>query len=362
MKSALESVDPSEHWHVWTRWYEDRLHGPAFNPDLEVARVLELTAGESEAGPAVANAKLAEIEARFALDIVVPEEGPGPRYALKNGRLSKTTSSPGGVEIAVQASLHRQVLSAASSLATRLAPVGNMYPGLAATARSYAAMVEIDTEALDVTSVWAIGGSLAAYATAYREQNRDRTLEDPLEPELEAELQSVVHLHGAFIMGFHEGRDLVDRADAFLNDKVAQEAVAEAGEPLLDAVSDDVALVDESTREIHRSVRDAVHEFGWGASRVGFSGYLIVRNAVRAMIKYTVGSDPNIFAIAGGIAGVSVLAGDSNLVFARAAAQFLGAHGPHLTTFFAHSPEMLAYVEWALGLLKRDQDRRDPEA
>jgi hypothetical protein len=53
-------------WDVWIRWYEDRLYGRPFNEALEVARVSEITEEEWEQGPAVVNARIKEIEARFA--------------------------------------------------------------------------------------------------------------------------------------------------------------------------------------------------------------------------------------------------------------------------------------------------------
>lgn len=62
-RAWLETQGPD--WQVWTRWYEDRLHGRPVNEALELARVLEVTEEEWRAGPKVANAKIAEIEARF---------------------------------------------------------------------------------------------------------------------------------------------------------------------------------------------------------------------------------------------------------------------------------------------------------
>src|SRR2546430_1069790 len=74
-------------------------------------------------------------------------------------------------------------------------------------------------------------------------------------------------------------------------------------------------LVDARTRALHKPVYDIVTEFGWAASRTGYSAYLIVRNGVRAMIKFTVGENPNIAGVVGILTGVSVLAGDPNAEF-----------------------------------------------
>jgi hypothetical protein len=55
----------AEHWDVWTDWYEARLRGEPGNEEEEIARILEVTEEEWEAGPAVANKKIKDIVARF---------------------------------------------------------------------------------------------------------------------------------------------------------------------------------------------------------------------------------------------------------------------------------------------------------
>jgi hypothetical protein len=101
-----------------------------------------------------------------------------------------------------------------------------------------------------------------------------------------------------------------------------------------------------------------VTEFGWASSRVGFSAYLIVRNSVRAIIKSTLGNDPNIGSILGILAGGSVLAGDPDAHFIRVALPVLEQYATQLLAFFNYSPEMRAYVEWALRMLEADREGR----
>ena len=64
LKSDLLARE-GENWQVWTDWYEARLRRDPVNCELELARVLEPTE-EDWADPVRANARLAEIEARFA--------------------------------------------------------------------------------------------------------------------------------------------------------------------------------------------------------------------------------------------------------------------------------------------------------
>jgi hypothetical protein len=241
-------------------------------------------------------------------------------------------------------------------LARNLEQVGNSYPELLKATKEYSEILSTDLSEIDVAGLWCVGGSLAQYSRSYGEQNIARTLSEPLEPQLEAQLQNVVREHGAFIMGFREGRDLVQRADEFLVDTDRLRAIEAPGNVILSELVDNHQLVDDRARAIHRPVRDIVVQFGWATSRVGYSAYLIVRNCVRAMIKYTVGQEPNLGVIFGLLTGASTLLGDPNAEFIRAAVPVLQQHGSQLLSFFVHSPEMHAYVEWALRLLQLDRN------
>ncbi|WP_162901697.1 hypothetical protein [Breoghania sp. L-A4] len=48
------------------------------------------------------------------------------------------------------------------------------------------------------------------------------------------------------------------------------------------------------------------------------------------------------------------MVGDANAEFIRAAVPVLQQYGSQLLVFFNHSPEMRAYVEWALKVLEDD--------
>jgi len=300
-----------------------------------------------------------ELEADTNVAPPEPSSGPGPQYRPRNGKLSEVASSPAEGEATQQAGLHRLLRRDALTLAENLQRAANRYPELASAADEYSKLLDVEIAGADVTAIWSVGGSLASFAQSYREQNAIRTLAEPLEPQLDALLQSVVRQHGAFIMGFEEGLDLVRRADEFAVDTARLREIEEPGFFLLNELTDNRDLVDERTRELHRPVRDSVTEFGWASSRVGYSAYLIVRNGVRAMIKFTVGDDPNIGAILAVLAGGSALAGDPNAEFVRAALPVLQQYGAQLLAFFNHSPEMRAYVEWALRVLELDRESRE---
>jgi hypothetical protein len=286
---------------------------------------------------------------------IEPPSGPGPQYVLRDGRLTEVASPPAENEKVAQAGLHDRLFADAKALVELLERAANRYPELAHTARQYADFLKAGIERVDVTAIWASGSSLSGFAQAYREQNIARTLSDPLEPQVDALLQAVVREHGAYIMGFEQGRNLVQRADEFAIGPVRLAEIQKFGAPILVELTTNDRLVAESTRILHKTVLDNVNLFGWATSRAGYSAYLIVRNGVRALIKFTVGRDPNVTALLSFVTAGSAVLGDPTCEFARAAISILQNYGQQLLIFFNHSPEMRAYVDWALYLLKKDQ-------
>jgi hypothetical protein len=360
-------IDADENWEVWIDWYEERLAGENKSPDVEIARVgIDDSIWRQE--PSAVNAYIRRVLEEYGIFYdkladepqntpdTEPSSGPGPQYRPRGGKLSEVASVPSDGEAAQQLGLHRLVQRDAKALAESLQRAANRYPELAIAAGEYSSLLGVEIIDVDVTAIWSVGGSLASFAQSYREQNAARTLAEPLEPQLDALLQSVVRQHGAFIMGFQEGRDLVNRADEFILDAATLRQIEEPGTALLNELTNNRDLVDDRTRGLHRPIRDSAAEFGWTTSRVGYSAYLIVRNGVRAMVKYTVGENPNATAIFGLIAATSVIAGDPNAEFVRAAVPVLQQFASQLLAFFNNSPEMRGYVGWALRILGIDHN------
>jgi hypothetical protein len=312
---------------------------------------------------AIKNVALYPALSRAGLESVLPPpeppSRPGPQFVPVDGRLAEVASLPIEDEILRQEGIHRLLRRDAANLVKSLAPAGNRYPELARVADEYAKFLDVDISAADVTAIWSVGGSLASFAQSYREQNVNRTLADPLEPHADALLQSVVRQHGAFIMGFREGRDLVQRSDEFTVDRARIAEIQTPGEDLLNELVENADLVEDRTRVLNNVIRVGVQQFGWTSSRVGYSAYLTIRNSFRAMIKFTVGENPNVGAILGLLVGASTLAGDPNAEFIRTAVPVLREHAAQLLAFFSHSPEMHAYVDWALRVLEDDRNQRE---
>ena len=368
LTAALHAAN--EHWEVWTEWYEARLEGRPANKDLELARA-RISEEIWEQGPKAVNAHIKELieknesseggRAPETKPPPEPEAGPGPDYGVKGGKLAILAHAPTPDEVAPQAKLHARLRKKTADLLALLTPVENQFPELSGAVREYAELVSAETEKLDVTGLFSVGGALAAFSGAYRDQNTERTLATPLEPQLAAGLASLVRDHGPFILGFEEGRELMERADRFALDAQVIAKIEEPGNALLNELTENRELVEEQTRNLHRPVRDAVDEFGWQAGRAGFSAYLIIRKAVHATMQFLIGEKTRggqaMIALLGGAAATSTVAGDPNAEFVRAALTFLRDYSAQIISYFNHSPEFRAYVDWVLRTL--DADHRD---
>ncbi|MCF1470983.1 hypothetical protein FS763_03445 [Agrobacterium vitis] len=283
-----------------------------------------------------------------------PEPGPGPHYDIIDGKLGIVASPPHSDEVNTQTKLFERLCRDIDRLVSAAHKIDNSHPNLAFSIREYAALLDTSLDALDVTGIWAVGGSLAGFAQSFREQNRNRTLAEPLEPEVDGLLQSVVRQHGAFIMGFEEGRDLVDRADQFALDSEKFHGLEESGNPLIAELASNADLVSDDARAVHKSVSDVLHDVGWTIARNCYTGFLTIRNAVRIIIKVVLGNDPNAFAFFGGVSAISTICGDPNVDFLRAAVPFLQANTQNLLAFFQHSPEMHSYIKWVLHIVRNE--------
>jgi hypothetical protein len=264
-------------------------------------------------------------------------------------------SPPQPREIESQTRLHKVLRGAVQEAAEYSSRLENRFPELVRSIRQYAVLLSYETERLDVIGLFGTGGSLAAFNSAYREQNKARTLAEPLEPQTAALLNNISRMHGAFLLGFEEGRLLVERADEFLVDKTVLQSIEIPGPPLLNLFVENRDLVEEDTRRANLPIKDYVTEFGWSSSRVGYSAYALVRNGVYALIRFSIGNDPSALGIASALSAGSWLAGDPNGDFMRAALTVLHLYGTQMLAFFNHSPEFRAYVEWALETMERDR-------
>jgi hypothetical protein len=370
------SLRHAENWSSWIEWYVAQLNGESsWGLPKESTMALEkrIVLGDGRGGfwrrgTGLINEEIAgwlgqakALEEQSGTPLISePEKGPGPQYHVQQGKLSETASFPAEVESSSlsQKTFLKLLAKQAAEFSAACSALHNQHPSLANIAAEYSQLVSVDITDIDVTGVWAVGGSLASFAQAFREQNTKRTLTEPLEPHLDAALQSIVRQHGAFILGFEEGRDLVQRADAFALGQNRLLEIAGPGQAIIEELSTNRDLVDSRTIQLHAPIRDALDQFGWAAGRSGYAGYLIVRNTVRASIKALVGEDQSLVAYYGAVAIASEIAGVPVREFVTVAIPFLRDYSQQLLAFFAYTPEMRAYVEYALELLDKDAYRQ----
>ncbi|TIO29342.1 hypothetical protein [Mesorhizobium sp.] len=277
----------------------------------------------------------------------------GPRFELRGGKLAGTTVPLGNFSEKAQAALHRNLRAVLAESEAQFAKMENKFPELVKAAREYTALIAPETNNLDVVSIYAVGASLLSFADAYREQNIALTLAEPIEPQTAAALQAITRIHGAFIMGFEEGAELVRKSDEFLLDVTRIREIEVPGNALLESFVTNSRIIEQETLRANEPVRDYVVQFGWSGSRAGYSAYVSVRNIVISSTKILFG-ELSILGVLGGAVTVSALAGDPNMEFIRNVVPILRANAADLLTFFNHSPELRSYIEWVIQTLEQD--------
>jgi len=372
LKTSLHQLD--EDWEVWTDWYEARLDGRPVNEALEIARVTEITVDEWQQGPKIVNAKIKEIEARFAAagdlsqstattdnEPSLPDQGAGPHFAEKDGQLdhapSKPTEREGRDE--TQVKLHTRLKQRFAALSDTTVNLANQYPRLADTLSDYQKYLDVTTlEDIDVPALWMAGAGLIEQARAFSDHDPDTNLTPSLEPETLALLQECSRLHGALIMGFDEGRTLTERSGIPFLDVEALRQIFDSEKEILDALldSENVTLTDRA-RELLETLRHQFLVVPVKLENTALVAYPTVRNLLVFIGKMIRGLE----------AGAVRLSGYGVLVGLPAALLlFLQQHFGAIAGFAQSQPELLEYFNWLyarLGALnsadRDDEDRAD---
>ncbi|MEM6384289.1 MAG: hypothetical protein AAF739_16570 [Pseudomonadota bacterium] len=374
-------LDLEEDWEVWIDWYEARLQGkPTFrlsaaaNERIEVARVLEIEEEDWKQGPAHVNAKIkAIIERETELDIVEreanafgepldkadeppaePDPGPGPAYSATNGKLARTRAPPTEDDANASEKLLPRLISTTERLAAMAIKLENSHPELAFAIKEYAVEINRPFEELDLAGLFATGGALMEMHLAF-ESADGPTMTEELEPEVNGLLANVARQHGAFLLGTEEGKNLVERADRFLQQAQLLREIEAPGNTLLGILTDDADLVDEETRSAHRPLRDLLLHFDWTVGRTGYAAMVTVRKAVFFCLMSIVAAG----AVGGGLQLFGTLAGDPQMQFLHVVIPFVRDYAAQILAFYQHSPEMRAYAEYAIALAKNaDRDNK----
>ena len=214
----------NEDWGVWTNWYEKRLRGERPREAVERARVEEITEDEWKAGPKVVNARLKEIEARFAkvpsddLSPPVAEEDL-PSASARGFAFSDDPAAPIDLEPdkPTPDSLYQEdILEELRDKATRLmesCPVGsNHLATLRGDAQRFLEAITPDFDSLRMHLVWSRGNLLRRLLDADKRIRASvDSLSTPLDEVVAGALEDLVETLNVFIAGDAVGQDL-DRA------------------------------------------------------------------------------------------------------------------------------------------------------
>lgn len=277
-----------------------------------------------------------------------PKIAGGPPFSLSKGKLSWGNILPDKDATVSQASIYSHLKIAVDDLIHAVNKAGNAFPSLLKAIEMYSDVIARPYAELDAVGLWISGQAVLSYERAYREQNVARTLANPLEPSTAAALEQVCNLHSALAMSIRQSRELILESDQNRLDTYELQDIANSGEALLRAVAESSNLIDDKSRAFAVILQDQMHEIGWRSSKQAYTAYIILRNIFHSIVRYSVGSEPNLSTLFGLATASATIYGDTTLEFTRNAVILLKLHSQNILAFFNHSPELRAYIKWAL--------------
>ena len=115
-------------------------------------------------------------------------------------------------------------------------------------------------EQISISSLYARGVRLENAIDATRKDIKSKEVSD-FSGDMKGNINSVIKLHGAYIMRQEEGKALIEAASAYLQSPQQTEKVKEAAENLNDSIASDAVLFGEDVKE---QVADVVQDIGKG--------------------------------------------------------------------------------------------------
>jgi hypothetical protein len=358
MKAWLTAAN--EGWEVWIDWYEARLDGRVHPKEVELAYV-EFIRNVVDSAPArIANAEIKRLIDLYSPKPLPPTPAtePGPILEVGEQGLALTTPTPlGDFDRSLQSALHARLKRLCPTLVEATRRVGNTHPGLKTIVDEYADLVAQPMDALDAASLWTVGIGLLANRDAFTGLPRAGVMTEPLEPDHLALLEQVAAIHGAFILGLPQGRELTERADQSRLTPEILAAILPPSRDLLERWRDAGKIVEERTRSFFGAVRAAAIEPSWRTARVGYSAYAVTRNALIGVGKLLLVAN----SIGGGlIVGAALTGVDPSLVEqTRLWIQFVLDHAQTILSFSEPFPELKTWLAAIIDELARDKAFRE---
>jgi Leucine-rich repeat (LRR) protein len=148
----------------------------------------------------------------------LPTQSVGPHYAVRAdgvvGFASPEALDREGNNVPRLRSLHEQLKQAARDLVNGLAPRANQHPRVLENARKYLTLIEGELDGIDFARVYGFGLRLELAAEAAKREIGDRIAPSLEDDEYEA-LESLLLMHGPFILSSAQGRELLADAERY---------------------------------------------------------------------------------------------------------------------------------------------------
>ena len=219
LSSALIKLEKD--WDVWTNWYQDRLKG-----GVPLIKTFELGDPENKQpgritfpGWEYANAAIVNPKIRELLDLYDPPGAPTPQHE-PNFEIGEADEINLGAEKSVNNTdwdrvneLHPILKMLMDNLQAALSGCENSHPALFQSVKIYSGLLNKPINELPFSALAGLGMAMAnAEAANKRDINR---IAPSLEDNAQTALNSVLDIHGAFIMASAAGRNLVTDAETF---------------------------------------------------------------------------------------------------------------------------------------------------
>jgi hypothetical protein len=313
----------------------------------------------TQAEPKGRSNKARETEESFPeIRLEEPDLEPGPEFDItpQQGLSLKSPHPPQApFDEGTQRALYERLKKSARLLAQGSRGSNNpAHIGLAAVTTEYADLVTQPFESLDVVSLWAVGAGLLANRDAFARAYDTRTMTEPLEPVHFALLQQVAEIHGGFILGFPEARELTERADQARISGEAMERVVSLARGIIDQLRNSKE-VNFQTRSFLAAIEEGLVEPGWKITRAGFAAYVVTRNALIAIGKLLNWANSAFATVVGGVALSQI---DPGLAHTQYWIEFVLNNSQQILAFAEPFPELKIWFNAQIEAAKADKEMR----
>jgi hypothetical protein len=152
----------------------------------------------------------------------IPKQGPGPHFAIEDGILAfaKTIDNRGN-DVARLSSLQPVLMDIANSLVWSLAKHEGLWPALELAAQEYKQLISQDLAQIDFGRLFGHGIILVNAVKAAKADQHGNAY--PLAADSLVYAESLLELHGPFLLGSKQGHELISDAERFGADEEQRE-------------------------------------------------------------------------------------------------------------------------------------------